>query len=216
VALIAAQARAPRIPEEEWERHRANIEHLYIHEGFNLRDVVREMSDTYDFQATDKQYKRQLASWVVRKNISTKEMRALVHVPVEKRTVRGNVVTQAKLVRFIRRQKQKTSKLDQEQSQKTPLVATTSPGDVSASGPRSSSPAASVSPSISNISGRKGPAPPLATICWLPRARPSEVKDAMSDSEHALDIESVSHLPWHELNNLLIRIRGPLAALSAS
>lgn len=154
---MAAHARAARIPEEEWDRHRGTIELLYIHANRNLARVIQELGDTHHFYATDKQYKRQLASWGMRKNISTKEMRALVDGPVENPTVRGNAVPQAKLARFVRRQKQKASKLGQEQSQKIPLGVVTSSGDElcplspSLAAPLSPpTPVLMLSPSISN------------------------------------------------------------------
>src|SRR6185437_3922003 len=107
---MAAGARAARIPEEEWDKHRAHIEFFYIQKNMNLTEVIMSMERIYQFHATDKQYKRQLANWGVRNNITTKEMKALLDDPVNNPTVRGNEVPKAKLARFVRRQKMKASK----------------------------------------------------------------------------------------------------------
>lgn len=103
-------ARAARIPTEQWDGHRSLLESLYIHQNLNLTELIRVMSHDHGFDATDKQYKRQLAIWGIRKNVSTKEMTALLENPGQESTVRGRQVPNAKLARFKRRQKLKVSR----------------------------------------------------------------------------------------------------------
>lgn len=122
---MAASARAARIPEEAWDKHRANIEFFYIQNNLNLTEVIESMGHVWQFHATDNQYKRQLANWGVQKNISTEEVKALLDDPVEHPTVRGNEVPKAKLARFVRRQKMKASKPAPERSQSIPLTLRT-------------------------------------------------------------------------------------------
>src|SRR6201999_4539481 len=94
-------SRAQPLPEIEWNRHRPAIERLY--RVLELRDVIERMKYDHGFHATDKQYKRQLARWGIRKNVSSKEMMAALSQPGKDTVVRGFRVSRVKVARFERR-----------------------------------------------------------------------------------------------------------------
>ncbi|RYP23815.1 hypothetical protein DL765_000892 [Monosporascus sp. GIB2] len=54
---------------KDWDKHRKEIERLYIDEGWVLNEVVDYMRSKRDFQAAKISYERQLSRWGIRKNI---------------------------------------------------------------------------------------------------------------------------------------------------
>jgi hypothetical protein len=180
---MAAGARAARIPEEEWDKYRANIEFFYIHSNMNLTEVIESMGRVCQFRATDKQYKRQLANWGMRKNISTKEMKALLDDHVENPTVRGNEVPKAKLLRFVRRQKMKASKPAPERSQTVPSTVRTPSNSISGILPPS------LSTSVHQLCD-----PEMTNKFWQPRLLVPQGTRAVPDLEHCLAITLVRYL----------------------
>jgi hypothetical protein len=105
--------RAPPISEAAWDRHRPTIELLY--RGHELADVIKRMKCDHDFQATDKQYKRQFARWGIRKNFSTKEMEDVLGKPMQNAFIRGVQVPKSKITRFERRRRLKASAVNYDQ-----------------------------------------------------------------------------------------------------
>ncbi|KAK4146100.1 uncharacterized protein C8A04DRAFT_35364 [Dichotomopilus funicola] len=103
---------------EDWEPYRDTIAHLYNTMNMKLKDVMSEMEATYNFKATEKQYKTQLKRW----NLDTKYIKASEymfmiktmrerqseHPPKETRFVlRGRVVDPKDIARFEKRAQKK-------------------------------------------------------------------------------------------------------------
>ena len=103
ISTMPPTNRAARIAEADWEKHRAMIEHYYLSCNMELRTVVETMQKKSNFCATDKQYKRQFARWGLRKNITSKEMYAVLENPAGNAVVRGIKVSKTKFNRYVRR-----------------------------------------------------------------------------------------------------------------
>ncbi|KAL2189920.1 hypothetical protein L209DRAFT_749867 [Thermothelomyces heterothallicus CBS 203.75] len=103
---------------EDWEPYRDIIAHLYNTLNMKLKDVMSEMQLTYNFKATEKQYKTQLKRW----NLDTKYIKASEYMfmvktirerraenpPKETRFVlRGKVVDPKDIARFEKRAQKK-------------------------------------------------------------------------------------------------------------
>ncbi|KIX03235.1 uncharacterized protein Z518_06787 [Rhinocladiella mackenziei CBS 650.93] len=103
MAQVTSASRAGRIREEEWERHRGYIQFLYLDLKLDLQKVMEMLKSKHGFCATDKQYKRQFAKWDLRKNITSKEMNALLNDQTASHIVRGSPVPLHKINRYARR-----------------------------------------------------------------------------------------------------------------
>ncbi|KAK3306848.1 Clr5 domain-containing protein [Chaetomium strumarium] len=103
---------------EDWEPFREIIAHLYNTMNMKLKDVMTEMQLTYNFKATEKQYKTQFKKW----NLDTKYIKASEYMfmvktmrerlaedpPKETRFVlRGRVVDPKDIARFEKRAQKK-------------------------------------------------------------------------------------------------------------
>ncbi|KAK4126635.1 hypothetical protein N657DRAFT_568007 [Parathielavia appendiculata] len=103
---------------EDWEPHRETIAHLYNTMNMKLKDVMSEMQVTYNFKATEKQYKTQLKRW----NLDTKYIKGSEYMfmiktmrerqsenpPKETRFIlRGRVVDPKDIARFEKRAQKK-------------------------------------------------------------------------------------------------------------
>jgi len=103
---------------EDWEPYRDIIAHLYNTMNMKLKDVMSEMQVTYNFKATEKQYKTQLKKW----NLDTKYIKASEYMymikmirerqsenpPKETRFIlRGRVVDPKDIARFEKRAQKK-------------------------------------------------------------------------------------------------------------
>lgn len=44
--------RAPRIPDSEWDRFRATIEHLYVDQDLSREEVIEELASKHEFTVT--------------------------------------------------------------------------------------------------------------------------------------------------------------------
>jgi len=104
-------SRTPTIPDHVWEKLREPIEERYIGQRLSLQEVMQDMRYQYDFRATDKQYKRQLARWGMRKNIPTKAMDVVLSAPTDDpriESIRSQYrVTNTKINKFRHRKGQK-------------------------------------------------------------------------------------------------------------
>lgn len=58
---------------DEWTSHRAEITRLYRDEKRTLSEVMRFMSERYDFRATTKMYKTRVSDWDIRRNLRKHE-----------------------------------------------------------------------------------------------------------------------------------------------
>jgi hypothetical protein len=67
-SLTVKKARAPRISQRKWEKHREHIEELYVKQGKSLEKVAATLSQRHGFEAQKCQYKAQIARWGFRKN----------------------------------------------------------------------------------------------------------------------------------------------------
>ncbi|KAI1610629.1 Clr5 domain-containing protein [Exophiala viscosa] len=108
---MSSAPRAPVIPKVEWNRLREPIERRYMGEKMSLQDLMEDMKRQYQFHATDKQYKRQLAQWGIRKNIPAEAMEVILNGSCNKARIveiqSRYTVTNRKIQRFRHRQGQK-------------------------------------------------------------------------------------------------------------
>ncbi|KAK7956924.1 Clr5 domain-containing protein [Apiospora aurea] len=92
-----------------WEEQYAHIRRLWWDEDDSLERVMSFMEKYHRFQATAKQYKTTLEEWNLLKNVPTNEMKAIVKIQARRWPkgtefmVRGRVVPQNKIDRFIKR-----------------------------------------------------------------------------------------------------------------
>jgi hypothetical protein len=108
---------------EDWEPYHDIIAHLYNTLNMKLKDVMSEMQGTYNFKATEKQYKTQLKKW----NLDTKYIKASEYMfmiktmrerqaenpPRETRFVlRGRAVDPKDIARFEKRAQKKGTMRD--------------------------------------------------------------------------------------------------------
>ncbi|KAK1446468.1 hypothetical protein CCUS01_12433 [Colletotrichum cuscutae] len=72
-----ASLRRPPMAAQEWEAYKDDIWRLYMDKSHTLKDTMQIMSEQHNFNATERQYKRQLPEkWGWRKN-ETKSVRQL-------------------------------------------------------------------------------------------------------------------------------------------
>ena len=93
--------RVPAIPDRVWELHKRTIEALYSENTLNA--VAQQMREKYDFDATEKQYKRRFEKWKIGKYIKKHEVQLLLNDPASPRTIRGKQVSDIKIKRHCRR-----------------------------------------------------------------------------------------------------------------
>ncbi|MCJ1405080.1 hypothetical protein MMC11_008306, partial [Xylographa trunciseda] len=108
-----ASYRAPRISDEEWDRWREKIVHLYIVENKSRKEVVEAMANEHGFSITEKQLKHRLQKWRVKKYLGVEDRETLVSLkrkwhnrnkdPVLE--YRGHVIDAARLKRVYKRSK---------------------------------------------------------------------------------------------------------------
>ncbi|KAL8730934.1 MAG: hypothetical protein Q9166_003724 [cf. Caloplaca sp. 2 TL-2023] len=102
----------PNLP-SDWGEYRNTIQRLYVTEDKSLPDVVDEMKATYNFIATERQYKRRISEWHLDKNVKDDEMRAIIGKEAwrlqqgKKSTfyVRDRLVDRKKIDRFAQRKR---------------------------------------------------------------------------------------------------------------
>ncbi|VBB84155.1 Putative protein of unknown function [Podospora comata] len=82
---------------EDWEPYRDIIAHLY--NTMKLKDVMTEMQMTYNFKATEKQYKTQLKKW----NLDTKYIKASEYMAMLQIMREREAQDPSKQTRFILR-----------------------------------------------------------------------------------------------------------------
>ncbi|GAB1319134.1 Clr5 domain-containing protein [Madurella fahalii] len=82
---------------EDWEPYRDIIAHLY--NTMKLKDVMTEMQVTYNFKATEKQYKTQIKKW----NLDTKYIKASEYMFMIKTMREREATNPGKETRFILR-----------------------------------------------------------------------------------------------------------------
>ncbi|KAK4035131.1 hypothetical protein C8A01DRAFT_38405 [Parachaetomium inaequale] len=103
---------------EDWEPYRDIIAHLYNTMNMKLKDVMSEMQMTYNFKATEKQYKTQLKKWNLDiKYIKASEYMFMIKTMRERQTanppketqfiLRGRVVDPKDIARFEKRAQKK-------------------------------------------------------------------------------------------------------------
>ncbi|KAI1736286.1 ankyrin repeat-containing domain protein [Xylaria scruposa] len=77
----------------DWERHKATILNLFVHENMRLDEIVSYMKDTHKFNRSKSSYEKRLNEiWHVRKNVSKKEWQYIGH-QINKRKEKKTVVT---------------------------------------------------------------------------------------------------------------------------
>ncbi|KAK7981811.1 hypothetical protein PG996_009495 [Apiospora saccharicola] len=107
-ALLHSTLRRPEC-RGDWEEQKEHIRKLWWDEGESLDRVMSFMEKYHHFQATAKQYKTMLKEWDLLKNVPTDEMKAIVKIQARRRpkdtefTVRGRMVPQNKIDRFVKR-----------------------------------------------------------------------------------------------------------------
>ncbi|PMD63137.1 ankyrin [Hyaloscypha bicolor E] len=102
---------APRkraIPAEEWERHREVIKGLFAQKP--LIEVIEEMKQKYNFEATKSQYEAKLRLWGIHKNLKREQWQELLKEPdnitaTVLKTSSGYMKTQPSIQRALRRLK---------------------------------------------------------------------------------------------------------------
>ncbi|KAK5655284.1 hypothetical protein OQA88_5851 [Cercophora sp. LCS_1] len=105
---------SPPAPPPNWTPHRTVITELYWTQDKDLEVVMETMRREHGFEATQRQYKRQLKAWGLAKNISAQDMRAMLCIRARRRhlegkdthfTRHGMEVPPDRLNRFARRKK---------------------------------------------------------------------------------------------------------------
>ncbi|KAI0481895.1 hypothetical protein F4859DRAFT_503583 [Xylaria cf. heliscus] len=77
---------------EDWERHKANILHLYLLEKYHLNQVVHYMQQKHNFTKKKGQYEYQFKKWGVKKNLKKEHWQNLRH-QLQKRAGKQSEVT---------------------------------------------------------------------------------------------------------------------------
>lgn len=101
---------------QEWEAHRDIIKELY--NRMPLKEVIRYMSEQYDFFATARMYKTRLNHWGLNKYMKKRDMESLVHKiqssggphATGELEIDGKPVPLAKVERFAKRKGQALNK----------------------------------------------------------------------------------------------------------
>ena len=109
---------------EDWQQYRSVIESLYRNDQLKLRDVKRYMEQTYNFVASEKQYKDRLAAWNVRKNVKAKQVHYMLHKQRKRAAqgkltafrVSGQEVDAKRIARFVRRYGASWDSIDNEEA----------------------------------------------------------------------------------------------------
>ncbi|KAF5014425.1 hypothetical protein F66182_14599 [Fusarium sp. NRRL 66182] len=104
-----AKGRSGTIPDEVWERHKAEIASLY--RGSTLERAMQLMSQRHGFQASKNQYTSMLKRWGIRKYSSAQDWKKIDSC-IRKRQLKGkdtnavlngNLISQDKLEKKILR-----------------------------------------------------------------------------------------------------------------
>ncbi|KAL8388837.1 hypothetical protein RB595_008965 [Gaeumannomyces hyphopodioides] len=106
----------PAFSRQAWEGRRDEIVRLYQAEDCDFKTLVETMK-TNGFSATRKEYMKKLKQWGIHKNVKADEYAAIVRVQARREaegkrtafTVRKRLVSQAKILRYIRKSKKKGS-----------------------------------------------------------------------------------------------------------
>jgi Clr5 domain len=93
--------RAEPITEETWNQYREVISKMYA--TMKLRELREEMKTLYEFDATESQYKGRITKWKLLKNLRHQEMDQVIYDPSAKKLVRGHVVDNERIKRYLRR-----------------------------------------------------------------------------------------------------------------
>ncbi|KAH9908682.1 ankyrin repeat-containing domain protein [Xylariomycetidae sp. FL2044] len=67
------------MPPDEWEKHKADILHLFLLESLPLHRVVARMSEQHGFEKKKSQYEYQLKKWGIKKKLSKDIWRYVAH-----------------------------------------------------------------------------------------------------------------------------------------
>ncbi|KAK3389997.1 hypothetical protein B0H63DRAFT_389421 [Podospora didyma] len=73
--------------QEDWDKHRATITQLYLHEDRTLRDVMDYMAQTHHFKATVKMYRTRIKKWQLDKNNKMDEVVTMLRLKKERDAV---------------------------------------------------------------------------------------------------------------------------------